>query len=194
MGGWGFRRVRDHQPINYMVLCYHCYRKHHHGAPGRHQVVGGARWWMGPVLPVQAVGGGPAESGASQQSHSLLPVQRVETTGPGAQVTGQRLPCSYAVDWLFRAAAEGASRSAPLLLRSPAPIHLAPPHCLSSPYMLSPHQPLLLTCVRGSGWASETSSWPCRSESCDWTTSPGRAPRGWSCGSLAHCGGSLDRK
>lgn len=68
------------------------------------------RWWAWPGLPVQALGGGPVESGASQQSHCLLSVQRVQTTGPG--VKGHRLSC----------------------LRF-APLYLSPPPIAPPPYL-----------------------------------------------------------
>lgn len=177
-----------------MVLSYQCSRKHHRYPPGRGQVVGGARWWRGPWLPVQALGGGPVESGTSQQSHCLLPVQRVETTGPG--VRGQRSEDTLVTDY---------GGLVPLLKehQGVAPTtccSLAPPFSLpvsfysfSSTLSVLPPLPLLLTCVVGAGWASETSSWPCQSESCGWT-SPGQELRGWSCESPSHCGGSLDRK
>lgn len=186
----------DHKQINYL-----------HGpalppqqeAPPRSiwvgPVVGGARCWAGQELPVQALGGSPVESGASQQSHSLLPVQRVETTGP--RVRGHRSEvtlvsgCGCFVPLLKEhqgVAPTFCSLAPPLSLPLSLSVPLALPPPLSSPPWLR-----LLTCVGGAGWASETSSWPCQSESCDWT-SPGQALRGWSCGSLAHCGGSLDRK
>lgn len=191
---WAGTTIQGHAPLttnqstNYMVLRYHCNRKH------RRVHLGGARRWMEPGLPVQALGGGSVESGASQQSHSLIPVERVESTG--SRVRGQK---SKVRDypglrlWLFSAAAEGASRcGSRLLLLSSAPF--SPSLSLSLfPHSPSPHVPCLLTCVGGVGWASETSSWPSQSESCDWT-SPGQALRGWSCGSPAHCGGSLDKK